>query len=291
MRQTAGEQLVEHDTEAVDVARGADQLSPYLLRAGIVRRHQPHPDLGTLEPMDREIGVEELGDAEIEQLDDAVVGHQDVRRFEVAVHHELTVGMVHAVADHAEEIEALGDGEPAGVGPGIDRLAVDVLHGEIRFTVIGGAAVVELSNVGMVEAGEDLALGEKPAPDFAVVHAGTQHFEGHLTAELVVAHRQGDTRHAAVADVTYYFVGADRLPRFKPDPSRLLRNGPYGGFEERADLALELQLRLDRTAQGLVAAAGLFQHRLAARRFGVENPQQDLFDLEPVLIPHRDLLA
>ena len=51
------------------------------------------------------LGIEELGDAEVEQLDGAVACHQDVRRLEVAVHDQVAMGVLHGVAELQEQLE------------------------------------------------------------------------------------------------------------------------------------------------------------------------------------------
>ena len=48
--------------------------------------------------------MEDLGDAEIEQLGRAVVGHQDVAGLDVAVHHPEPVRELDRGADRAEEL-------------------------------------------------------------------------------------------------------------------------------------------------------------------------------------------
>ena len=52
----------------------------------------------------------------------------------------------------------------AGAVP-VDRLALDELHREIGLAVVGDAAVVERRDVGVVEAGQDLALVAEAAQD------------------------------------------------------------------------------------------------------------------------------
>ena len=39
------------------------------------------------------LAVQQLGDTEIEQLDDAVSGHQDIRGLQIPVHDQMSVGV------------------------------------------------------------------------------------------------------------------------------------------------------------------------------------------------------
>ena len=49
-------------------------------------------------------GIQQFGDAEIQQLDDALFGHQDVLRLEVAMDHQVLVRVVDRGADREEKV-------------------------------------------------------------------------------------------------------------------------------------------------------------------------------------------
>ncbi|MCR6702973.1 MAG: hypothetical protein NVV68_18310 [Dokdonella sp.] len=75
-----GEQFAEQDAQCIDVGRCRDETVGVLFGCRVRRRQ--HRDAGVFDVVD----VEQLGDAEVEQLDAAVAGHEHVRRFEVAMH-------------------------------------------------------------------------------------------------------------------------------------------------------------------------------------------------------------
>ena len=109
--------------------------------------------------------IEKLGDTEVEQLGRAIAGDEDVVRFEVAVNDEIPVRILHRVANPAHELEPLADGQPPGITIGIDWLAFDVLHDEVRHTVVGGTTVQQLRDTGVRQVREDLSLDlEAAAP-------------------------------------------------------------------------------------------------------------------------------
>ena len=76
VRAAAGQQLVEHHAQRVDVARRSQWLPPNLLRAGVARGEQAI-GRGQLE-VASSLGVEQLRDPEVDQLGDALRRHQDV---------------------------------------------------------------------------------------------------------------------------------------------------------------------------------------------------------------------
>ncbi len=99
-------QLEEQDAERVDVGGGGDRLAQQLLGAGVRGGHRPEVAAGGFPQRQREgVRIEQLGDAEVEQLGLGFGGDQDVRRLEVAVHHQLLVGVAHRAADLAEKLQ------------------------------------------------------------------------------------------------------------------------------------------------------------------------------------------
>jgi hypothetical protein len=93
-------------------------------------------DASTLKPG----SVEQLGDAEVEQLHLPVGGDQDVGRLQVAVHDEMSVRVDHRIADGAEELEAALHIKSASIAVAVDGIAFDQLHREVRKPGIGEPA-------------------------------------------------------------------------------------------------------------------------------------------------------
>ena len=115
-----------------DTARlDAELLAAHLLGAGVVRRvgaHAAHGGgaigvaVGAQAVLQR---VQRLGDAEIEQLDLAVLVHQHVAGFQVAVHQQVTVGIGHGIgqlclAERGADTDAQ---QPARGGLGVHSAA------------------------------------------------------------------------------------------------------------------------------------------------------------------------
>ncbi len=115
--QVAGEEFVEQHAEAVHVAGRRDGRPGALLGAGVGGREQAL--LGAREQPRQAhlVGLENLGDAEVQQLDArsaAVVHDEEVGGLEVAVDDEPLVGVLHRLADLLEEPQAVGHARGGG---------------------------------------------------------------------------------------------------------------------------------------------------------------------------------
>src|SRR5690606_32057846 len=129
IRVAARQELVQDEAEAVDVRRHADGLAAHLLRRGVPGREDVRAGRGQ-----RRVAVgilQQLGDAEVEQLHAALAGDEHVRGLDVAVHHEIAVRKGNGVAHVEEEAQPGLDAETLPVTPGVDRLAFDVFHDEV----------------------------------------------------------------------------------------------------------------------------------------------------------------
>ena len=66
--------------------------------------------------------------------------------------------MVNGRANCLEQPQAVRDRQPVMITIARDRLAIDVLHHEIRIPVFGIAAVEQPRDVGMIEVRQDLTF-------------------------------------------------------------------------------------------------------------------------------------
>ena len=134
-----------------------------------------------------DLGFEDLGEPEVEDLDPVVGGEEDVVGLEIAVDDVAAVGGGEAVGDP----QAPGNGgdrrrravpeDPA------ERLALEELGHDVGLIVVD-ADVVDGEEVGVVErcGGAGLALEAFP-PIGAVRDLWRQHLDRHLAAEFGVA--------------------------------------------------------------------------------------------------------
>ena len=200
----AGQQAVEQHAERVDIAGGGDRLAVQLLGTGILRRHRLHGGEGRRRVGDggfQGVGVEQLGDTEIQQLDGAFLGDQDVLRLEVAVDHQILMRVVNRGADREEETQPFADGEAVGIAVFIDRRSGDEVHHEIGPSVRGGAAIQEFGDIRVIEVRQDLAFGIEALERVIAEDAAADHLDGHHFAiQVVDAHGLVDRAHAALGD-------------------------------------------------------------------------------------------
>src|SRR5262249_7548987 len=84
-------------------------------------------------------GREELGNAKSEELRCAVRRHQHVARLQIAMNDKVAVSILHGCAHLPKQRQSLPYGE--GLAEFGDRLAVHVLHHEVRQSSISRTAV------------------------------------------------------------------------------------------------------------------------------------------------------
>ena len=122
------------------------------------------------------------------------------------------MGVADGLAHGQEQAEAVAQVQVAPGAPGVDGHTVDELHHQVGPAVGSHATVQQPRDVGMVQVGQDLALGAEAAQHLLAVHAPAHQLQRHLLAVLVVgAHGAVDHAHAAGAHPLDDAVGADQL--------------------------------------------------------------------------------
>jgi len=209
--------------------------------------------------------VEQLGDAEVEQVRPPLPVHQDVGGFEVAVQHQALVGVLHRLADRHEELEAAGEVESASLAPGVDRRAVDVLEHQKGEAAGGAAGVEQAGDPRVVEGREQPALLLEPGHEGPRVERSPHQLDRHRALEGAVGPaRAVDHAHAAAPGDPLDLPGAEprsgrevavRLrARLAEDllPGRALQSAAAGvvGGEQRLDLGGDRAVHLRGEAGG-----------------------------------------
>ncbi len=127
---------------------------------------------------------------------------------------QALVGVLHRPAEQQEELQALRRVELPQLGILAERHPFHVFHDEVGEAVGGGAAIEQARDVRMVEPGEDLPLGAEAPHDRLGVHPAFQDLERDTFVErVVVAHREINRAHAALAELAHEAVGADACVR------------------------------------------------------------------------------
>jgi hypothetical protein len=200
-----GEQLEEHDTQRVDVGGRRHRVAGELLGGGVVgSERRPRRGVGGAA-----VGrVEQLGDAEVEQLHPAVAADQDVARLQVAMDDEVPVRVGDGVADLAEKPQPLLEVVAARSAVRDEGRAFDVFEHRVGPAVRRHAAVEDPRDPRVLETGEDLALGvetlELPR------RLAAQHLDRHQLLEGAVDAGGGvDLARAAFTDEARHLPGAE----------------------------------------------------------------------------------
>ncbi len=157
-------------------------------------------------------GVQDFGDAEVEQLRRAVLGHQDVVRFQVTMDDKIAMGVLDRCTDGHEEPQPRMDRQSSIVAVVVQGLALDVLHDQIGQAVLGRAAVEQPGDVRVLQVGEDLPLAAQATRSGGIQGALTHQLDGNLFVELLVgALGEKDRAHAAVPDRPEQAIGTEVL--------------------------------------------------------------------------------
>ena len=210
--QLAGEHLVGHDAEAVQVGPAVDvALAGRLLRAHEGRRADGHTDAGERGARG---GRERLGDPEVGDHHPAPGPlQQDVVGFDVAVDDRHRMGGAEGVGRLHHDAARFFDRKPApAADPGRHRLAVHVAHDEVHQT-LALADAVNRDDMGMGEPGGRLRFAGEPLADILLEsELGRQHLDGDPALEPLVAGAV-HYAHAAPPNLAFDRVRAPKASR------------------------------------------------------------------------------
>ena len=261
-----GEQAVEQRAECVDVGGGGRRLAAKLLGTGRLEREDAR-ELGGLVQGQcvGAVGIDQLGDAEIQQLRFAFGGDQHVGGLDVAVHDEVAVGELHGVAELGDQPQPRRHRQAMLTAMLVDRLAIDIFHDEVGFALVAGAGVEQPRDARVLQIGLYLALGAEALLESGTCGAGQQ-LDRHLSAILrVIALGEVDPTHAAAAELAHDAVG--------PEPAAL-----HGRLRCTGRLAKQaMRLTCNSHVDGAVTGVGsdeLFELRaqFGIRACGLRDP-------------------
>ena len=205
-RRRAGEHLVEHDGEAVEIASLVAFLAAQLLGRHVGERADNAAAAG--EPL----AAADAGDAEVHDLEHAVFRDHQVRRFDVAVDHAHAMGVSQPVGGLGNDGEAFAHVERR-IALGqyvVERVAAHQLHDHVEIFAVGDERV-ERGDVGVIEPGEARRLGAEAVDEIGVAEQfGTQRLHRHFALQHGVE-RGVDLPDAALAEQVANLVLADQL--------------------------------------------------------------------------------
>ncbi|MNV58626.1 hypothetical protein D3C71_1510120 [compost metagenome] len=208
--------------------------------------------------------VEQLGDAEIQQLHLALGGDQDVGGLEVAMHDQVGVGMADHRADLQHQLQAPLQRERQALAVLGDRLAFHIRQRQVRLPLQIHAGIQQMGQVRVLQPRQDLAFAAEALAQAGIGVAAAQQLQRDLALiQAISALGQPDLAHPALAERPKQAVRTD--PRAHPAVFR--RGGPQRLGQELVAVALMREQALHILGQARIFLTQA-QQPLLTRRFG-----------------------
>ena len=208
-RHFAGEALVQHESETVEIGSSVERLAADLLWREVLGR--THHDV-VVRQVIFATRVESFGDTEVSEKHVSALRDQDVSRLHIPVDDVLVVRFFQRCRDrHADMYGQLWSERSLTIEHITKALAFDVLHDYGLLPVVL-QAVIDSDDVGVVDAGTRDGFAAETFHQLGVAsHVGLQDLDGDFAVELDVA-GQPDFSHAALGDVAVEAIAiADQL--------------------------------------------------------------------------------
>ena len=125
------EQQVEQHAQRINIRGYGDGLAFQLLGSSVLGRQRGSTDGKGCLPFRVVLGLDQLGYSEVQQLDVAVLTHQHVRRFEVAMHNQVCVGRCDRIEYLKKKADARVKIKLALIAVAVDLVAVDIFEHKI----------------------------------------------------------------------------------------------------------------------------------------------------------------
>ncbi|EFC81915.1 hypothetical protein FrEUN1fDRAFT_4988 [Parafrankia sp. EUN1f] len=205
----SGEQLVEDDSQGVQIRRRPQPAACYLLRRHVHRRADPAAGC-------RRGSFEQFRDPEVADLGGAVRREQDVVGLDVAVQHAAAVRVCQCGGHrqpHRAGLFRRHSGPPAG-----QRAAGHQLHHD-QAQAFGLDIVERLHHMGMVEAAQHLGLGLEAAGRL-LGSVSLHDLDGHRAVSLLVVPGQHQPERSGPQPVADGIAGQRLLEPLPPDDHR-----------------------------------------------------------------------
>ena len=199
----AAQQLVHQTTERPQVRACVDLLAAQGLRGHVGRRPQGHAGLRDA----RALG--QLRQPEVEHLDLAAVGEDDVLGLDVTVQDARFVSPLEGACDLDREPQGLRDRKRPRRDTARERVALVVGQHEVGAALVGGPDLVQRADVGMIDGGDGTGLDEEALLGIEVARqVRREELEGDRAAQTGVLCAVDDA-HATAPDLLEDPVAAD----------------------------------------------------------------------------------
>ena len=183
-RRLADEHLVEHHAGREQIRARVAGFAAELLGGRVLRRPDDHAERRHAHTRFVRGSFNRGGQAEVEQLD-AVRGHEDVRRLQIAMDEPLAVQRVEAVQEPDRRRDRFAERHAPARDPCRERLPLQQLHREVELACFF-ADLVQLTDRGVVDAGGGARLAPQAIARRGLGHRRLDHLDRHRAAQAVV---------------------------------------------------------------------------------------------------------
>jgi len=239
-RQRAGDQLVEHHAEAVEVGPLVHLVAQRLLRRHVVGRAQKRA--GASQPR---LAHHQLGDAEVEQLHLVAAARQrdqeDVGRLQVAVNDPGRVRRAEPGRDLKDQIDRRRLRERSSLDARVQRLPLQPLHRQVDRAVRRDAEVLDVDDVAVTDGAGSARLAAQPLDRVGIA--------GQLAAQELDRHPLAGVEVLGLEDVAGPALADGAQQAVAVELSRQRRSG------SRRRVAIREQLRAVIGAEGEAGGA------------------------------------
>ena len=179
VRVLPGQEHVKQHPELIDVGSRRHRLPANLLGTSVVGRQESHRAPGSFV----DLRGQELRDAEIEQLGDALCGDQDIRRLDVAMDDQAAMSRFDGPPHRHEETKTGCYVVAAFDTEAVDGQAGHILHDEVGPAVLQDPTVEKPGDIRMFETGKDAPFHQKTPQQLLGFEAALDDLEGHPLVE------------------------------------------------------------------------------------------------------------
>ena len=225
----AGQRLVRHQRGGPDVGRAGDRPAAHLLRRHVGQRAEQAV-------VGRRVGVVDERDAEVGQLEDAVVAHQHVAGLHVAMHDSTRVRMPECVADRRDRPQDRGVVQLTRAEHPGEVLAPHQLEDDVHVVVVLGG-VEQPHDGGVIERRGDAHLAARPALEPLVARDRLERDRAAvaLVDRLEDGRRAADAEHVEDAEALRDDALGEQRRRVCRAPSGVRRHAPPRRVREGTD--------------------------------------------------------
>ena len=144
-RTFAGEHFIQHHAYGPNVRAGIDAFAAHLLRTHVGRRPKQSPT------SQHDRLIQQLRDAEIENLHHAIVSDEQIRRLDITMDDPRVVRLREPTRDLNRDLDGIRDVQRPARDPFVQRFADAERHHEKALAAVRGADLGYRTDVWMVE--------------------------------------------------------------------------------------------------------------------------------------------